>query len=72
MPHVSGVTEYNFYVYSRHGQEIFYTNKLDKGWDGFVSNSNEYATSGKYAYAVYLIDLNGKERKFQGNFLLIR
>ena len=29
MPHVSGVKEYNFYVYSRHGQEIFYTNKLD-------------------------------------------
>ena len=29
-------------------------------------------TSGKHAYAVYLIDLHGKERKFQGNFLLIR
>ena len=72
MPHVSGVKDYNFYVYSRHGQEIFYTNKLDKGWDGLVSNSNEYATSGRYAYAVYLIDLHGKERKFQGNFLLIR
>ena len=32
----------------------------------------EYAISGKYAYAIYMVDLHGKERKYQGNFLLIR
>ena len=72
MPYVDGVSEYDFYIYSRQGQEIFHTQITSEGWDGYVANSEEYAISGKYAYAIYIVDLHGKERKYQGNFLLIR
>lgn len=72
MPYVDGVSEYDFYIYSRQGQEIFHTQITNEGWDGYVANSEEYAISGKYAYAIYIVDLHGKERKYQGNFLLIR
>ena len=71
-PYVDGVSEYDFYIYSRQGQEIFHTTDITEGWDGYVDGSDEYAISGKYAYAIYIIDLHGKERVFQGNFLLIR
>ena len=37
-----------------------------------ICDGDEYAISGKYAYAIYMVDLHGKERKYQGNFLLIR
>ena len=71
-PYVDGISEYDFYIYSRQGQEIFHTTDITEGWDGYVDGSNEYAISGKYAYAIYIIDLHGKERVYQGNFLLIR
>ncbi|MBT7726656.1 MAG: T9SS type B sorting domain-containing protein, partial [Flavobacteriales bacterium] len=71
-PYIEGVKEYDFYIYSRQGQEIFHTTDVNEGWDGYVANGDNYAISGKYAYAIYIIDLHGKERKYQGHFLLIR
>ena len=71
-PHVDGVREYEFYIYSREGQEIFYTNDINNGWDGYVDGGNNYALSGRYAYSINIIDINGKKRNYYGNFLLIR
>ena len=72
IPYVDGITEYDFYIYSRQGQEIFHTTDINEGWDGYVADGNEYAISGKYAYSIYIVDLHGKERKYTANFLLIR
>ena len=72
IPYVDGIAEYDFYIYSRQGQEIFHTTDINQGWDGYVASGEEYAISGKYAYAIYIVDLHGKERKYQGSFLLIR
>ena len=72
MPYVDGVSKYDFYIYSRQGQKIFHTQNTEEGWDGYIANGDEYAISGKYAYAIYIVDLHGKERVYQGNFLLIR
>ncbi len=72
IPYVDGIAEYDFYIYSRQGQEIFHTTDITEGWDGYVAGGEEYAISGKYAYAIYIVDLHGKERKYQGNFYLIR
>ena len=71
-PHVDGVREYEFYIYSREGQEIFYTNDINIGWDGYVDAGKHYALSGKYAYSINIIDIHGKKRNYYGNFLLIR
>ena len=72
MPYVDGVNEYDFYIYSRLGQEIFHTNDINEGWDGYVYGGEKHAISGKYAYTINIVDLHGKERKYQGSFLLIR
>jgi len=37
-----------------------------------ICDGDEYSISGKYDYAIYIIDIHGKERKYQWNFLLIR
>ena len=72
LPVVSGTSEYQLYIYSREGQKIFETQDPIEGWDGKVDNGDEYALVGKYAYAIYLVDIHGKKRNFQGDFLLIR
>ena len=71
-PVVNGVSEYEFYIYSRTGQRIFYTDALDEGWNGKIDNEKEYALSGKYGYAIYIVDIHGKKRNFHGDLLLIR
>jgi len=37
-----------------------------------ICDGDEYSISGKYDYAIYIIDIHGKERKYQWIFLLIR
>ena len=51
---------------------IFETSDINEGWNGHVRNSNKFAISGRYAYAIEIIDIHGKTRKYQGDFLLIR
>ncbi|MBT7481331.1 MAG: hypothetical protein HN677_02950 [Flavobacteriales bacterium] len=71
-PIISGTSEYQLYIYSREGQKIFETQDPGEGWDGKVDNGDEYALVGKYAYAIYIVDIHGKKRNFQGDFFLIR
>ena len=71
-PSIDGVLEYNFYIYSKGGQQIFHTEDINVGWDGYINSSNNYALSGKYAYSIKIIDLHGKKRNYDGSFLLIR
>ena len=71
-PIISGTSEYQLYIYSREGQKIFETQDPGEGWDGKVDNGNEYALVGKYTYAIYIVDIHGKKRNFQGDFFLIR
>jgi len=70
LPYVDGVKEYDFYIYSRHGQEIFHTSNVNEGWDGYIVD--QYALPGKYSYVIYIIDLHGKERIYQGDISLFR
>ena len=72
MPYIDGVDKYDLYIYSRQGQEIFHTTDVNEGWDGYVADGDNYAIAGKYTYAIYIIDLHGKERNYQGNLSLFR
>ena len=67
MPYVDGVSKYDFYIYSRQGQKIFHTQNTEEGWDGYITNGDEYAISGKYT--TYIVDLHGKERVYQATSL---
>ena len=40
MPMITNVENYEFFVFNRWGQQIFYTKDQEKGWDG-TSNGNE-------------------------------
>ena len=54
----------------------YFENGVIKGFhhykDGKVEGKNEYVQPGQYAYAIRLIDKNGKERFLEGILTLIR
>ena len=85
LPIIDGVSEYEFSVYDRSGQEVFKTNDYSNdylscindtsctaAWDGKINNGSNYATKGTYVYALVLTDIGGKTRTFEGTVMLIR
>ena len=83
LPIVKGALEYDFMIYNRFGQLIFNTNTFTDdpttcttgcpaAWNGKVEGKDEYVQPGQYAYAIRLIDKNGKERFLEGILTLIR
>ena len=69
-PKGNGVVAFNMIVYTRWGEEIFYTNKINNGWDGKLRDV-EMAPTGIYTYRIVTEDVNGKVRTYQGEINLI-
>ncbi len=65
------VKNFEMYVYSPWGEEVFYTTDFTKSWDG-VNEKGEEAPIGGYVYVVRLKDPNGKRLYFKGLVTLIR
>ena len=57
---------YEFTVFDKWGGEIFSTNDISEGWNG------ENAISGKYTWAIIIIDELGELRKKVGEVMLIK
>lgn len=64
------ITNYEFHIFDRWGNEIFETIDLTKGWDGFING--ETAPMGTYVYWFKYRDMEGEEKLKKGNVVLIR
>ncbi len=65
------ITSYEMYVYNRWGQQVFFTNKIDQGWEGIFEGRK--APIGTYVYFVnYTVGEEEKAAQLKGNLLLIR
>ena len=51
LPKVHDVTNYDFTIYTRTGELIFYTNNPDQGWDGTVKGAP--APQGVYVWTIH-------------------
>ncbi|MBE51296.1 MAG: hypothetical protein CMP51_06370 [Flavobacteriales bacterium] len=64
---------YEFTIYNRWGQLVFRSLDPNIGWDGTFSGSDfNICQSGKYIWMLNILDELGSEKRFQGNFQLIR
>ncbi len=63
-------SQYKFYIFDRWGREIFYSEDIDKGWDG--KDKGKYVEAGVYSYLIYFAEYTGKEHKVKGSFTLVR
>jgi gliding motility-associated-like protein len=62
--------EYHMIIFDRWGRLIFKTDSMDEGWDGTMDGQR--APSGVYTYRIFLRDLVGMRREYNGHFVLIR
>ncbi|MFN0032650.1 MAG: gliding motility-associated C-terminal domain-containing protein [Flavobacteriales bacterium] len=65
-----GFTKMEFYIYNRWGEEVFYSNSIDRGWDGQLRGRP--AMSGNYYYSFKASLGSGKFLELTGEFALIR
>ena len=64
------ITKFNFQVYNRWGQIVFYTNDILKGWDG--SCNGKKCPSEVYTWAIYYEDSNKTKVSNKGIITLVR
>lgn len=69
-PVVKDVYNYEFRVYSRWGDAVFYSKDQAVGWDGTIKGKP--APADVYVYTLYFKDLDYYPKFFKGHFTLIR
>ena len=63
---------FQFYIFSRWGEEIFHTDDINKGWNGTVKDSKRLAPEGVYTWVVIVKDFNGENRRYFGTITLLK
>jgi gliding motility-associated-like protein len=58
------IENYEIYIYSRWGDEVFYSDNIDYHWDGGKG------VSGSYGYVINVVDKLGEFHQVKGNVLL--
>lgn len=69
-PVVLGAEEYAFYVFNRWGEQLFYTDNRQLGWDGTFKGVP--SPTGVYLYRLDIITKKGRRERETGTFTLIR
>ena len=64
------VTSFEFTIYNRWGEVIFYSESINRSWDGTIKRRN--AASGTYSYSLKFTDEQGQNFSRKGSFVLIR
>lgn len=71
MPKGEGILKYELNIYDRWGNMIFYSNDINKGWDGLISN--HLAQMDTYVFVLHLTALSNKhDFTYNGKFDLIK
>lgn len=65
-----GVTDFNFNIYDRWGELIYYTTDPYFEWDGTYKGQN--APDGAYVYRAIATDREGQVHEYEGHIILIR
>jgi len=67
-----GVTNFQFRIFNRDGALVFYSQSMDKGWDGAQQLTHEKLPQGAYVYDVQGVSTEGKAIHESGIVNLIR
>ena len=67
-----GIDEFELIIYDRWGDQVFYTQNPQEGWDGHVNNGKKVANQAIYVYLVNIVDIYQNPHKVVGHVSLIR
>ncbi len=62
--------QYEFWVFNRWGEIVFYTTDMNEGWSGITNG--KHAPEGYYHYMIKVADINGVTHLYKGEVLLLR
>lgn len=66
------VDKFEMRIYDRWGNLIFYSNDLNKGWDGKVNNRTEISQQEAYVYVIKATDIKKRKHYYRGTITVIR
>jgi gliding motility-associated-like protein len=66
------VKEFEMMIFNRWGELVFYTDELEKPWDGKANYGAEIAQQDVYIYSIKITDYTKKKHNFRGTVTLIR
>lgn len=68
----TNIKTYNMWIYDRWGNMIFYTDDLNKGWDGRANGGKDIAQIDVYVYKVVLYDFGDNKHTYRGTVTIVR
>jgi gliding motility-associated-like protein len=71
-PYGEGVdwSTYELYIFTRWGEQIYYTVDIESPWDGSYKGAE--AEAGVYVYRINIYDVKGNEHTYRGRVTLLR
>ena len=69
-PYTAGVTDFQFAIFDRWGEQVFESLDVKKGWDGYYKG--KLCEQGVYVWKAYIKMNNGKEFNKTGDVTLLR
>lgn len=70
--HLSGVKDYEMWVYNRWGEQVFHSKDPQEVWIGEVNQGEHYAPNGIYNWVVRLKGFNTDAQEYTGTVQLMR
>lgn len=67
-----GIKDFNFRVFNRYGQQLFFTKEPEEGWNGRINSTGELQSPAVFVYKVDITGPRGELYDFEGTFLLLR
>ncbi len=67
-----GIQSREMRIYNRWGEQVFFTQQMDEGWDGLHPITAEPMEQGVYVYYLELLSILNESHQYRGKVLLIR
>ncbi len=64
--------QFEMWIFDRWGNMIFYTDDLNKGWNGKVQGSDEVCQIDTYVWKIKAVDLMGKKHNLLGRVSIVK
>jgi gliding motility-associated-like protein len=72
LPKGDYVKDYKMYIFDRWGMMLFYSDDLNKGWNGTVNGGSRICQEDTYVYLIEVTDNLGKKHSYMGRVTLIQ
>ncbi|HXB12303.1 MAG TPA: PKD domain-containing protein, partial [Bacteroidia bacterium] len=66
------ITSFKMYIFDRWGMMLYYTEDMNKGWNGTVNGGSRVCQEDTYVYMIEAIDMNQGKHNFIGKVTLLK